>query len=146
MQFRKSTQQDLDYVRQNPYEGSLKHYPYSDVAEENCFTAIFKDEIVGLGGLVVHWKGMAEAWLILTDHCRKDGLHGIIALGAIRDKMEELIEENKTVRVQAAVRVDFPIAIKMIEFLGFKRESRMEKYCPDGCDSYRYVKFYDREQ
>lgn len=140
MEFRPATQEDLDYVRANPFEGAVKDYPYMEVPNEYTYTAIFRDEIVGVGGLVIHWPGVAEVWLILTDDCRKDDIHGLVALGAIRDKMEELIESNNINRAQATTRVDFPVAIKMIESFGFKRESLMECYCPDKSDAFRYVR------
>ena len=140
MEFRKATQQDLDYVKANPFEGAVKDYPYMQVPDDNCYTAIFQDEIVGVGGLVIHWPGVAEAWLILTANCKKGGLHGVIALRAIRDKLEELLKENNIRRVQSTIRTDFPIAIEMIEFLGFEREGLLREYCPDRSDAYRYAR------
>jgi len=142
IKFRKATQEDLDYVRQNPYESAIKNYPYMQISE-HVYTAIFRKQIVAVGGLVIHWPGMAEVWLILTDDCRKDGLYGIIALNAIKDKMEELIKDNKIIRAQATTRTDFPEAIKMIEFFGFKRECLSKKYYPDGSDAYRYARIGD---
>ena len=144
MNYRIATQQDLDYVRDNPYEGAVKDYPYMEIPNENCFTAIFKDEIVAVGGIVIHWPGMAEVWMIITNHCNKNGLYGIVTLGAIREKMEELIKDNNIIRAQATVRIDFPVAKKMIEFLGFQQEGLLRQYCPDRCDAYRYAKIYDR--
>ena len=140
MIFRKATQADLDCVKADPFEGSLKDYPYMEVPNDHCFTAIFQDKIVGVGGLVIHWPGMAEAWLMLTNACRKDTAFGLVALFAIKDKMEELLKENNIRRAQAVARVDFPKAIKMIESFGFKKESRMEQYCMDGSDAWRYVR------
>ena len=144
MIFRQSTQEDLDFVKANPYEGSVKDYPYMEVPNDNCYTAIFQDKIVGVGGTIIHWKGVAEVWLILTADCRKDGAHGLIALGAIKDKMEELLKINNIRRAQATVRADFPQAIRMIEFFGFEREGLLRQYCPDKGDAYRYAKIYDR--
>lgn len=139
MIFRKTTQEDLDYVRANPFEGAIKGYPYMEVPD-NCWTAIFQDMIVGVGGLIIHWEGVAEVWLMLTADCEKDGFHGVIALAAIKDKMEELIRDNNIRRAQATVRTDFPQAVKMIEYFGFRCEGLMEQYCPDGGDAYRYAR------
>lgn len=140
MEFRKTTQDDLDYVRSNPFEGAIKNYPYMEVPNEHCFTAIFQGAIVGVGGLVIHWEGVTEVWLTLTADCKKDGFFGVTALFAIQDKMNELLEANNIWRAQATVRTDFPQAVKMIESFGFKRESLMECYCPDKSDAYRYVR------
>ena len=138
MKFRKSTQEDLDYVRQNPFESAVKNYPYMAIPDDNCYTAIFGGEIVGLGGLVMRWEGVGLMWLMLTDMCLKNGLHGIVALRTIKDKVEELIVLNHLWRVEANVRVDFQVAIKMVEFLGFKRDCKMEKFFPDKTDAYLY--------
>ena len=138
MDFRKATQEDLDYIRQNPYEGAVKDYPYMEVPDKNCYTAIFEGNVVGIGGLNQWREGVGLFWLIITDMCLKGGLHGIIALQAIRDKTNELIESNNLWRAEAHVRVDFPKAIKMIEFLGFQREGTMRKFFPDKVDGYLY--------
>lgn len=140
MKFRKATQEDLDYVKADPFEGSVKDYPYMQVPDENCYTAVFEGKIVGVGGLVIHWEGMAEVWLILTNACKKDDFHGIVALEAIRKKMNKLLKTNKIRRAQATVRTDFPQAIRMIEFFGFKWEGLLEKYCPDGGNAHRYAR------
>lgn len=140
MIFRKAIQEDLDYVRANPFEGAIKNYPYMEVPSEHCYTAVFEGEIVGVGGLEIHWEGVAEVWLILTANCKKDGFCGVIALTAIKDKMDELIKTNNIRRAQATVRTEFPQAIKMIEFFDFQREGLLREYCPDKSDAYRYAK------
>lgn len=144
IEFRTATQDDIDFVRQNPYEGTVKDYPYIEVGD-NTITTIWGGVIVAVGGLVVHWEGMAEMWLILTADCLKGGLHGIAALTAIKNKTDELIAKNNIRRAQAAIRVDFPIAIKMIEYLGFHNETPdgMKYYFPDGCDGFRYARIIE---
>lgn len=140
MEFRQATQEDMAFVRQDPFEGAVKDYPYMDVPDENCYTIIFESEIVGVGGLVMRWEGVGLLWLMLTSRCRKKGIYGVLALDAIKTKTDELIEKNNLWRAEATVRTDFPQAIKMIEYFGFKREGLMRKYCPDKGDSYLYSK------
>ena len=140
MEFRPATQEDLAFVRLNPYEGAVKDYPYMEVPDDNTYTIIFESQIVGVGGLQVKWEGVGLLWLMLTADCKKHGFFGLIALRAIEDKMNYLIERNNLWRAEAAVRTDFPQAIKMIEFLGFQREGLMRQYCPDKADSYLYSK------
>jgi hypothetical protein len=138
MIFRKATQADLDYVRQNPFEGAVKDYPYMQIPDKNCYTAIFEGKVVGIGGLNKWREGIGLFWLILTADCLKDGLHGIVALTAIEGKVNELIKTNHLWRAEANIRVDFPQAIRMIEFLGFQKEGRMRKFFPDKTDGYLY--------
>lgn len=144
MIFRETTQEDLEYVRQNPFEGAVKNYPYMQAPKNNCYTVIFEDCIVGVGGLMVLWEGVGELWLMLTADCKKHGFYGIIALSAIKDKMEELIENNNLRRAQATIRTDFPQAIKMIESFGFEREGLLKQYCPDKGNVYMYAKMIRR--
>lgn len=138
MEFRKTTQEDMAFVRQNPFEGAVKKYPYMEVPDENCYTVIYESAIVAVGGLQVRWEGVGLLWLMLTADCKKYGIYGLLALEAIKEKMEYLIEKNKLWRAEAAVRVDFPQAIKMIEFFGFEREGVMRRYYPDKTDAILY--------
>ena len=140
MEFRQATQEDMEYVRQDPFEGAVKDYPYMQIPDENCFTGIFESEIVGVGGVQVKWEGVGLFWLMLTAKCRKQDMFGIIALHALRDKVDELIEKNNLWRAIAEVRADFPKAIGMIEFFGFERDCLMEYHCPDKGHAYLYSK------
>ena len=130
---------DLEYVRENPLEGAVKNYPKM-IPTPPAFTAIFEDKIVGVGGAIVLWDGVGEFWLMLTADCKRDGVFGIMAFQAIKDKVDDIIEKHKLRRAQCTVRVDFPKARKMVEAIGFKLEGLMKKYCPDGCDVWLYAR------
>ena len=140
MKLRQVTQEDLDYVRQNPFEDAVKGYPYMECPDENTYIAIYESHIVAVGGLYIRWEGVGLLWLMLTADCKKYNFYGVLALDAIKEKMEFLISENNLWRAEAVVRVGFHKAIKMIEFLGFRRESTLEKYMPDKTDGYLYVR------
>ena len=138
MIFRQATQEDLDYVRQNPFENAVKCYPYMQCPDENTYAVEYEGSLVAVGGLHVRWEGVGLLWLMLTADSAKDGLHGLRALDAIKEKTDELIAKNNLWRAEAVVRVGFDTAIKMIEFLGFKHEATLEKYMPDKTDCYLY--------
>ena len=138
MEFRPATQEDLAFVRQNPFEGAVKNYPYMECPDENTYCMTYESAIVAVGGLCVRWEGVGLLWLMLTDDCKKNGIHGVRILMAIREKTEHLIEKNNLWRAEAMVRVDFDKAVEMIEFLGFEREATLEKYAPDKTDMYLY--------
>ncbi len=140
MEFRKSTQEDFDYVRSKPYEGNVKNYPYCEVPDENAVTALYEGQIVGIGGVQIIWPGVGTFWLMLTDDCMKKGVHGILALSAIKEMADKLAEKNGLWRMQASVQLGFPEAIKMIEWLGFRRECLMKEYLPNCSDAYLYAK------
>ncbi len=130
---------DLEYVRENPLEGAVKNYPKM-IPTPPAYTIIFDDEIVGVGGMIILWKGVAEMWLMLTANCRKEGFFGIIAFEAIKNKVDEMLEEHKIRRAQATVRIDFPKAKKMVKALGFELEGIMKSYTPDGADVELYAR------
>lgn len=130
---------DLDYVRENPLEGAVKNYPKM-FPTPPAFTALFEGNIVGVGGMIILWDGVGEMWLMLTADCKREGAFGMIAFEAIKKKVDELIKEYKMKRVQCTVRIDFPKAKRMVEALGFRQEGIMLRYCPDGCDVWRYAR------
>lgn len=130
----------MAFVRQNPFEGAIKGYPYMECPDVNSYTVLYESQIVAVGGLQMRWEGTGILWLMLTADCKKNGFHGLFALEAIKEKMDELLAENGVWRAEAIVRTDFAQAIKMIEWFGFKRECLMRKCCPDKHSSYLYAK------
>lgn len=140
MEFRKTTEEDMAFVRTNPFEVAVKDYHQTHTPTENAYTAIFESEIVAVFGIAIRWPGYCLCWLMLTESCRKRGLYGLIALDSIQKKFEELLEENNILRAEANIRPDFDVAIKMVEFLGFKREGLMKCQLPDGGDAFLYAK------
>ena len=134
---RPSTQDDMDYLRENPLEEALKNYPTFPAVDGNTYTAIYKDEILGMGGIVSRWSGVGEGWVILSKNCLNRPVEMFLCIKRV---WETILENEAFIRVQAVVRVDFPQAIKMAEKLGMKLEGRLEKYTPDGCDVYMYAK------
>lgn len=144
IEIRELQEGDLEYVRENPLEGAVKNYPKMTPTPP-AFTILFEDKIVGVGGVSIAWQGVGEFWLMLTADCKREGIYGIIAFEAIKNKVDELIEEHKLRRSQCTVRVDLPKARKMVEALGFKLEGLMKKYCPDGCDVWLYSRITEWE-
>lgn len=138
MKIVKATQEDLAFVRQNPFEGAVKDYPYMEIPDENCVAVEYEGDLVAVGGIYIRWPGVGLFWLILTADCKKEDVHGIRALCAIRDWIDEAIKENGIWRAEANIRPDFKKAIEMIEWLGFKKECTMEKYFPDKTDAILY--------
>ena len=144
MEFRKATQEDLDYVRRNPLEGGVKDYPFVRVPDKNCVAIVFEGHVIGMGGLAILWEGVGEVWLILTADFKNYCPNSLVILHAIRDRMNKVIADNNLWRAHATVRTDFLKAIKMIEFFGFENETPngMRNYLPDKGDAYLYSKMY----
>lgn len=131
---------DIEYVKQNPLEDAVVRYPEINPDPETTYTALWNGEIVGVGGVTILWEGVGDFWIILSKNAERDGVHGIIALSAISQRVDKIIKKYKLHRAQAAIRTNFPRAIKMIEYLGFEREGLLRGYCPDGGDVWMYAK------
>jgi len=59
----------------------------------------------------------------------------------VRRLLRELAVLGNYRRVQCHVAPDFPEAVRLVEWLGFKYESTAEKYGPQGQTLLRYVYF-----
>ena len=139
MEFLKATQEDLAYVRQNPFEGAVKDYPYMEIPGDNCYLGIHNSAILGVFGVQVRWEGVGQFWLMMAKDF-KEHISGTRALLIISRKVDELIRKNNLWRAEAMVRTDFMVAIEMMGFLGFEREGLMKKYFPDKTDAILYAK------
>jgi len=132
---RDATQSDLDYCRENSIDPQAKTFP--DLQKSSwAKLAIFDGVILGCGGCVVYWNGCAEGWFCLTKESQE---HKVVTINAIRDVIEMAFKELKLHRMQVTERIDNPQSIKLVEYLGFKREGLMIKYAPDGTDTYLYA-------
>ena len=138
MDFRVATQEDLDYVRQNPYELAVKNYPDSKVPEVNAFSAIVDGKVLGVFGLQVRWEGLGIFWMICRSEFLSLGVRTIIT--AVSRTINIMISDNNLYRAEMYVRTDFPKAARMAEFLGFNKECIMKQFFPDKNDSYLYSK------
>jgi len=133
---RKATQEDMDFIRLNPLEEAVKQYPICPI-DDLTTVSLYNGVPFAIGGLRPVWKGVAEAWVIMTKEVLK---FKVEALWKVREEMDRMIAESDYKRIMAIVRVDLPQAIKMIEFMGFENETPngMKSFFSDGCDAYMY--------
>ena len=136
MELRPTTQSDINLVRSQPFDDRVKTYPCMTPMGD-CVTGVHHGLIWGVGGVVVHYEGMGEFWLMLIKDFKRD-INGSSILRDIMFFVEDKIEEHGLFRAQAVIRTDFKAAIKMIEFLGFEREGLMKQYLPGQADAYMY--------
>ena len=141
MELRQTIQSDIDFIKSNPLDDRVKTYPELTPMGD-CVTGVHNGVIWGVGGVVVHWEGMGEFWLMLTKGFNKD-LSGSTILREIMSFVEDKIEEHNLHRAQAVIRFDYVEAIKMIEFLGFEREGVLRNYLPGPKDAYMYSRIRD---
>ncbi len=95
------------------------------------------DKVYAVVGLTFLWDGVAEAWALLTETVSefKIAFHKRILNG-----IQFYTEKMKIKRMHISVKADFKKGIEWAESLGFKKESLMKKWGPEGADYYQYVR------
>jgi hypothetical protein len=97
-----------------------------------------KGKILAVGGVAPLWDGVGEAWLIPTKHMAGNQ----IALSRqFKRTIQRAFTDLKMRRVQAAVKVGFDKAHRLVRFLDMEEEGLMKKYGPEGADYVRYAKW-----
>jgi len=101
-----------------------------------AFTALADGVLLGSAGLILHWKGVAEVWLLPTPYIAD---HPLFVFRSFRRCLWEMIRLHRLRRVQALVSADVPINHRWVERLGFTLEGAMPRYGPFGETHLRYA-------
>ena len=126
MKFRETTQEDLDFVANHSVSrGILKRQPERI---DYCYTLEHEGEPLGIGGFRLINLTTAWCWLDMTDRA---GSHIIPAYRVIKERIDIFVKEHGIKRLQAYVELDFPEAIRMVQHLGFEKESIMKSFVGD---------------
>ena len=132
-----ATQEDLDWVRNNPYDEKyvkqFKDFPLTGWSK----TWIIDDKIIMVGGVVQYWQGFGEGWFCLSKYAKN---YKIKVINFLRFMIQEVMKELSLNRLQVTVMEDLTQAMKLDEFLGFKCETPegMKRYSPDGKTAYLF--------
>ena len=116
---------------------TLRHWLDRMEKKDRAFTLIDNGHLVVSGGIIPIWERMGEAWLIPSDQIPK---YKLKIIKTLRDHISSITEEDGLRRLQATVRTDYEVAVRFIEFMGFKREGLMKNYGPDGVDHFMYAR------
>lgn len=136
MQFRETTQKDMEFVADHSVSrGIAKHQPERI---DYCYTLEHEGKVLGIGGFRLINLATAWCWCDLTD-CA--GGHIIVGYRVLKEWMDIFVKEHGIKRLQTYVEHDFSEAIRMVEHLGFKKESVMRKFVGDK-DAYLYVRIF----
>lgn len=133
---RTATQADLDYVIAHPMNDEVTKHFANMKLNGWAKTALLDGDIMGVGGCVVFWKGVAQGWFALSVHAES---HKIQMITCIRGIIKDSFTELRLHRLETTIREDFVHAIKLIESAGFKLEGTMKKYTEDGKDAFLYA-------
>jgi hypothetical protein len=94
--------------------------------------------LLAIGGFAFPYAGLAEAWIKLTDAGKA---RPIKLVRWFRRMLASLIAEHQPRRVQATVVDGDEITLRLDTWLGFKHESVMPLYGPNGETCHRLVLF-----
>lgn len=127
MRIREMTQSDVEYMKGHSISrGILKNQP--EQIELN-YALEHEGKLLCIGG--IRLINLATAWC-WVDLAFESGKHTRMVYRAIKEWMLNLVEERGLKRLQAYIEPDFPEAIRMIQHLGFEKESILEGFLPNG--------------
>jgi len=132
MEFREATKEDFEFVANHSISHGISKYQPECI--DYAFTLEHDGVPLGIGGFRLINSATAWCWVDMAD---TSGKHIIIVYRVIKEWIEKFAEEHKLKRLQAYIKPDFPEAIRMVQHLGFERESNMEGFLPDG-DAFMY--------
>lgn len=102
-----------------------------------AFTFFVDERVTAVVGLAIIWPGVASVWSVIKD-VRGHNFW-------FHRNAKRLLNETSTAwnihRIQAAVSVKDPKAVKLIKSLGFHKESIMKKFGTDKTDYFYFVRF-----
>ena len=126
MNFRETTQEDLDFVANHSVSrGILKRQPE---CIDYCYTLEHEGKPLGIGGFRLINLTTAWVWCDLTD-CA--GSHIIVCYRVLKEYLDIFAKEHEIRRAQAYIETNFIEAIRLVEHLGFHRESTMPNFVSD---------------
>ena len=136
MEFRTATKDDLVYMADHSISrGVLKQIP--EKVDYIC-TLEHDDKILCVGGFSLINTTTTWCWIDISDDA---GGHILTMYRVIREWIEKFCEDHKIVRLQAHVECDFTEGITLVQHLGFKKESIMEKFMGDK-DAFMYKRIF----
>lgn len=101
-----------------------------------AYTALVDGVPVAAAGVIQHWRGTGTAWLLISEGARRNlkfvyraVLHGLIVI----------IQGHGFRRIEANVDAGLGAAHRLVQHIGFERESIMPKYGPSGETFFKYV-------
>ena len=123
MKFRETTQEDMDYLANHSIsQGVTKQQPEQI---DFCYTLEHEGTPLGIGGFRLINPTTAWCWVDLSD---TSGKYIRTVYRVISEWIDEFSKNHNLRRLEAYVRIDFPEAIRMVEHLGFERESVMSDF------------------
>ena len=116
--------------------GVVKFFSEAYLNMGMSYTISDNGNLLGCAGVVEMFKGVAEAWTMLSPEVKQAPM---FLHRRTKRILHNIIEFKKFHRVQAVVNLTDERALQWIYALGFEMESRMKGFNPDGSDSGMFV-------
>jgi RimJ/RimL family protein N-acetyltransferase len=139
MNFRKTTQEDIDFVANHSVSRGISKYQPECI--DYYFTLEHEGKPLGIGGFRLINLTTAWCFVDMTDLAHN---HIRDCYRVIKEWIDIFVKEHGIKRLQAYVEVSFPEAIRMVTHLGFHKESTMQNFVNNE-PAYLYVRFFDGE-
>ena len=103
----------------------------------HAFTCVVNGVPIGSGGVVPLWENVYEGWVIGSKLINK---HKVYFAKSVKKGLEDLIKKLDIIRLQTAIKENFPTGFRFAEWLGMENEGLMKKYDIYGNNCYRYAR------
>ncbi len=111
--------------------GDINEYANNWRVVSQAFTFWHKTMILGIGGFVKFWPGVAEAWSVWSTLAGEKHKKSMIT--AARTINNEYIHQEKLWRLHATLEGDVPES--WMDHIGFKEECTLKHFSRDGSDA-----------
>lgn len=132
MEFRETTQDDLDYVADHSVSRGIQKLCPEQT--DFCYTLEHDGVPLQIGGFRLINSTTVWCWVDMTTHA-----YSIVCYRAMKEWIDIFVKEHGIKRLQAYVECDFTEAIRLVQHLGFKKESTMKNFVGDK-DAFLYVR------
>lgn len=127
---------DLD-KRMLEMAGNWEEKLLNTMALGRTMTGMKDDIILGCGGILPLWEGVAEGWLLTADEIEQ---YPLAFHKLVRQFISEAEEALNLHRIQIFVWSEFETSIEWVKRLGFESEGLMKAFSADRQDFYRMAK------
>ncbi|AUR93055.1 acyl-CoA N-acyltransferase [Vibrio phage 1.182.O._10N.286.46.E1] len=110
------------------YESHITEESLSGLDGDN-FSYIEDGMVKALVGMQLQWSGRAIVWALLGDVKNWVSFHR-----EVKNLMENYINKRGIIRLEMTTEIDFVQSERWAKMLGFKEESILKNYGPDGKD------------
>ncbi len=136
MNFREMQPSDIEQLKDKSISRGILHKMPAQIEFSYCLE--YEGEVLSIGGIQMVNETTAWGWINLSEDAVnfKKTVYKVI-----NDWTEKLTKDKGIKRLQVYVECDFPKAVRLVEHLGFARESIMPRFVGEK-SAYLYVKHY----